>query len=203
MNTKITELSEKVAKLSLKLGESRTENHSLRTKINESDIQHDDLENYGRRMNVRIEGIVYDREETQDQLFDKVKACLADVDIPIAKADIVRFHRSGNPVRKDGRCTAQTIVKFARWEHRSKAHYANKKARLGGKSFRIHNDLTKRRFVLLSKAREQLAAKFPSTENPAFAYTDVNSNLKIRRGERVFELNTDHDLSDALRQLAD
>ena len=158
-------------------------------------------------MNVRIEGIEHQRDETQEQLFEKVKACLAEVDIPITKNDIVRFHRSGPPVRKEGKTTAQTMVKFARWDQRSRAHYANKAARLGGKSFRIHNDLTKRRFVLLTKACEQLAARFPTNRAdnaapPVFAYTDVNSNMKVRRGDRVFEMNTNEDLTEIIRQLS-
>ena len=199
------ELQARVEEVEGQLRETRADNKQLRRRLDDSEVAHDDLENYGRRMNIRIEGIEYDNDETPDQLYEKVKGCLQEVDINVKKTDIVRFHRSGPPQRKQGRpTTAQTIVKFVRWDKRSRAHYANKRARQGNMSFRIHNDLTKRRFDLLAKARERLNALYPDDPNPpAFAYTDVNSNLKVRRGREMFNLNTEQDLSDIMRQLAE
>ncbi len=195
----------RVEELEVQLQEARADNKQLRRRLDDSEVALDDLENYGRRMNIRIEGIEYDRDETQEDLYEKVKGCLQEVDIAVKKTDIVRFHRSGPPQRKDGKTTAQTIVKFVRWDKRSQAHFANKRARQGHKSFRIHNDLTRRRFALLSRARAQLAEKFPDDRNTdnTFAYTDVNSNLKIRRGREVFDLNTDQDLKNIIRQLSE
>ena len=60
---------------------------------------------------------------------------------------------------------AQTIVKFARWPHRRQAHYVNKKAREAGKSFRIHHDLTKRQYNLLSRARAEINHRFGQQSN--------------------------------------
>ena len=201
---KVLENEKKIAELSEKLGVSKAESSTLRQRIDDSNVQHDDLENYGRRMNIRIEGIEYEKEETEPQLFDKIKKCLQEVEINVEKRDIIRFHRSAAPVRRQGRLVAQTIVKLAGWEHRRKAHYANKQARQQNKSFRIHNDLTRRRFDLLSHARERLSTLYanaaPNVTVP-FAYADVNSNLKLRRGAEVWDFNTRGDLNNALHEL--
>ncbi len=104
----------------------------------------------------------------------------------------------------DEKLVAQTIVKLAGWEHRRKAHYANKRARQEGKSFRIHNDLTRRRFDLLSRARDRLATKYADAGRDdvvPFAYADVNSNLKLRRGRTVYDFNTPADLNNILDEL--
>ena len=173
-------------------------------RIDDANVQRDDLENYGRRLNIRIEGIEYEKEETEDQLYTKIKKCFHEVDIEIEKRDIVRFHRSAAPVRRGGKLVAQTIVKLSAWEHRRKAHYANKRARQEGKSFRIHNDLTRRRFDLLSRARDRLATKYADAGRDdvvPFAYADVNSNLKLRRGRTVYDFNTPADLNNILDEL--
>jgi len=202
--TKVVENEKRIVELSEKLGVSRAESTTLRQRIDETNVQHDDLENYGRRRNIRMEGIEYDKDETEPQLFEKIKTCLQDVDIRIEKRDVIRFHRSAAPVRRNGKLVAQTIVQFAGWEQRRKAHYANKQARQQNKSFRIHNDLTRRRFELLSHARDRLSTLFADAENNAtvpFAYADVNSNLKLRRGSQVWDFNTRDELNAALHEL--
>ena len=198
----------KVAQLSTDLQESKTEIRHLRNELNYMKIEHDDLENYGRRLNVRIEGIEFEREETQDDLYNKVKTALGEVDIAIKKTHIVRFHRSSKPVRnRNGKLVAQTIVKFARWEHRRQAHFANKRAREKRLSFWFHNDLSKRCYKLLTGAREMISNRPPADENGQnndsnlFAYADVNSNLKIRYGHEVRDINSEDDIQRSIREL--
>ena len=206
-----------VAHLTAKLDEAQDVIKTLREEIDTIKVDADDLQQYGRRLNVRIEGIEYVRGESEDELYEKVKENLSEVDVKIKKRDVIRFHRSAAPKRNnyDGRLCAQVIVKFARWEHRRAAHFANKKACEGRKSFRVHHDLTKRRYNLLSQAREALKAKYPpvnrpdddqgvvaSDDNrPPFAYADMNSNLVIRQGKETFRFNTKAELDCIIDQL--
>ena len=200
---KVEQQQQQIKVLRATLGDSRADNKQLRSQIVDTNIEHDNLESYGCRMNVRFEGLEHTAGETPDQLFSQIKSALQSVDIQLKKEDVVRFHRSGPPVRSDGKMVAQTIVKFARWEQRRQVHFANKRAREAGRPFRVHGDLTRRRHSLLTKAREKLAAQFPvegtQRRDPApFAYADVNSNLRIRRGDVVASFNTSTELDEAI-----
>ena len=183
----------------------------LKEQLEHTNIQHDDLEQYGRRMHVRIEGLEFKEEETPDQLFDQVKTALHSVGVPVAAADVVRFHRSSRAVTRDGKLVKQTIIKFARWDHRRQAQFANKKARETNKGFRIHGDLTRRRHGLLLKAREMIDNRFQPAAGSAardgaarapFAYADVNCNLRVRRGEECHTFNTISELEAIVDSLA-
>ena len=116
----------------------------------------DDLQQYGRRSSVRIEGIVFDQGETPAQLRQKVKDNVAELGITMEDVDIFRLHRSSRPKRcdrrKDGTMIAQTLVKLRSWDIREALHYANKTAREKKVKIRVHHDLTKRRYGLLSRA---------------------------------------------------
>ena len=72
---KIIELQNEVGLLKQQLGESRTENRSLRRQLNDQSIHIDDLEQYGRRMSVRIEGVPLVEGEKFDnsKLFVEIK----------------------------------------------------------------------------------------------------------------------------------
>ena len=197
---------EQISELRANLNASNQDNAVLKEKIVDVNIEHDNLESYGRRMNARIEGLEFREGETSDELFTKIESALRSVDVTLQKNDLVRWHRTSAPVRRDGKMVAQTIVKFSRWSQRREVHFANKRAREQGKAFRIHGDLTRRRHSLLLKAREMLAARYPgeggrAAQDAPFAYADVNSNLRIRRGETVRSFNTSTEMEQALSDL--
>lgn len=183
----------------------------LKEQLIHTRIQHDDLEQYGRRMHIRIEGLEFKEEETPEQHFEQIKTALQSVGVPVVASDVVRFHRSSRAVTREGKLVKQTIVKFARWEQRRQAQFANKKARETGKDFRIHGDLTRRRHGLLLKARELIDSRFPRTPAAAreggtrapFAYADVNSNLRVRRGEECHTFNTSSELEAIVNAFTD
>ena len=182
-------------------------------------VKHDDLENYGRRLNVRVEGIPYEKNETEDQLLGKIKSNFAKVDIVLDDRDVVRYHRSAKPrENKQGTLCAQTIIKLVGWKARRAAHYANKLAREKKLGVRFHNDLTKRRYLLLAHARGEIDRFYPEQkrreldarardvngerdDTKVFAYCDVNSNLVVRRGKDAWPFNTEEELGDILEDL--
>ena len=94
------------------------ENTTLRERIIQHDIALDDLEQYGRRMAIRIEGIAWKEEETNVELESTVVKELGKHGVVLEPRDIIRLHRSSKPKEKDGVVTKQTIVKLARWRTR-------------------------------------------------------------------------------------
>ena len=120
-------------------------------------IKHDDFEQYGRRTNIRIEGIEYNRGESSEELKVKIHESLASVDRKVTDDMLERWHRSGKSYVDDsGRTVAQTIVRFRHWGTRHQAQMAKKVARERKVNFYIRNDLTSRRHALYKKAVELL-----------------------------------------------
>ena len=222
-------LTNKLNTLSLELSAAKADNASLRRQLTESDqslksenaslrqqmsvirTQHDDLEQYGRRMSVRIEGIEVKENETNDDLRAMVTEEMSKLGVSLRDEDIVRLHRSSRPSMKDGVTTAQTIVKVASWRAREKLHGLNKKAKNLKRRVRVNNDLTRRRYQLLSRARDKIyhgmtsrfsveEMKTLSDDKNVFAYVNINSDLKVRVRGRVLAFNTDDELDHILQE---
>ncbi len=66
-----------------------------------------------------------------------------------------------------------------------------KKEDAGGDGSRVYHDLTKLRLALLNEARDSVAGL-----DGWFAYADINSNLKLRKGERFLKFNTSEELEE-------
>ena len=174
-------------------------------------VSHDDLEQYGRRMNVRVENVPYSDGETDGQLRDKLLAIFDKAGAHVSAGDIVRHHRSGRLREKDSRRNGevpeedggggpqpkygQCIVKVNTWRARESLHLARKKAREQGNP--IKQDLTKRRLDLVMKARNMMDG-WETFEPPVYAYANINSDLVMRRGKEVKKFNNDNELTDAL-----
>ena len=172
----------------------------------------DDLEQYGRRTSVRVEGLEFVEGETADGLFEKVRSNLEKVDIDLKETDVIRMHRSAKPVEKNGKVTAQTIIKMSNWKIRERMQGVNKACRAKKLSFRVNGDLTARRYKLLASARErifsmlsrkyskELIAKLPDEEN-VFAFANVNSKLRIRARKQIFKFNNEEQLDKIIREV--
>ena len=174
----------------------------------------DDLEQYSRRTSVRVEGLKYTPGETNEQLVQLVKNNLAKIDIQLLDSDIIRLHLSSKPFtrERDGVTVAQTLVKLSNWRMREKLHSANRLAREKNAGYRVHHDLTKRRFTLLKNAREkidrQLARLYSKEElktlpdgEKIFAFANVNCELRIRARGRILKFSTDDQLDQILREI--
>ena len=57
-------------------------------------VQHDDLEQYGRRYAIRVEGLEYTEKEDNKDLQKKLINEFKELEIVITDSDIVRLHRS-------------------------------------------------------------------------------------------------------------
>ena len=74
----------------------------------------DDLEQYGRRLCIRIDGVEVHEDETAKECTGKVLNLLQKSDAEISDKDIDRAHRIGSKrtVSVDGKEVQQIIVKF-------------------------------------------------------------------------------------------
>ena len=175
-----------------------SDNAALEAKL---DVRLDDLQQHGRKPNLRIEGIAYRANETNAELQQKVVTALNNMQADIDDLDINRLHRSSKP-RKDrdtGVLVAQTIVNFRSWGARQRAY----KAKFYSKEHRMQEhivvDLTKRRLDLLNKARTDLGKKHPYAH--AFADQECRLAIKIRTLDEKIFFNTEDELAAALARV--
>ena len=133
----------------------------------------DDLEQYGRRVCVRIDDVPVESEEIAESVFEKVGKFLGETcpDVPVSCID--RAHRTGSEYKsyRNNKKCCSIIVCFMSFRHRT-MFYRNRK-RL--KDVRIKLDLTKRRYKILKDAID--LAKEHLDLN--YVYADVNCRLKV------------------------
>ena len=163
---KIEKLDSTVALLQEHVKELKLSNGRLLSKVN-------DIEQYGRRLCLRIEDIPVVEEETAEVVLDKVRSLINEAQIEIPDSVIDRAHRIG-PVRKDSdnNKTPSIIVRFSTFRHRTRLYRARKTL----KSARVRLDLTKIRYKLLGDAR-MMVEKNPKVN---FVYADINFRLRLR-----------------------
>ena len=172
-------------------------------------IENDNLQQYGRRASVRVEGIQFVEGESPQDLRKKVKDCLSKLDIVLKDSDIYRMHRSSKPKHDEFNpkrgLVAQTLIKLNSWEVREKLHKANGIARQRKAPIRVNHDLTKKRYNLLAKAKslfsKKMATLFTKEElediadsQNCFAYANLNSDLRVRVRGNVISFETEDEL---------
>ena len=157
-------------------------NKSFRSLVKKLETEIDNLEQYGRRYCARVYGIEAKDNETEEELFTSLKKELKKVDYNLQRGDLVNFHRLGKAKKNDkGPDTQQVILRFQKWAPQKALYGINKKARKPGckTSMRVYNDLTKRRLEILNATRKRINNTFGENDE-IFAYSDINSNIKIR-----------------------
>ena len=206
---RMKDLNQTIAVQNQTIADLKQENQTMRERLIANDIRVDDLEQYGRRMNIRIEGLPWAEGETVDDLQRTIIDEVGKQGVVLKPCDIVRLHRSSRAKEQDGVVTKQAIVKLATWKARERflgfnksARQYEKRTRLKKFTCRVNNDLTKRRLQLLTEARnqikshlsqrftkEQLEGGLADSEN-VFAYSNINSELRMRIRGKVVSFNT-------------
>ena len=162
----------------------------------------DDAEQYGRRMNIRLENIPYQQDETNGSLLTKIESALDECGVDVSDGMLVRWHRSGKPykIQQDGTETlvAQTILKFTHWNARKQAHGSKKKIKDDDLPYVVRQDLTKRRYSLMKDANSRLKQ---FNRKDLFAFADINCNLVIRNGKKLTYFNTIEQFEDIVALL--
>jgi septal ring factor EnvC (AmiA/AmiB activator) len=186
-------LISQINNLEQKLAERDTQIYTLEKKVVDLETDVDSLEQYGRRMNFRVENVPYDEGETNDSLKQKVINIMQEAGADISAKDIVRHHRSNklqtaaNNVSTDRQQRgagkySQVIVKVNNWRARESAHLSRNTAR--GKGHPIKQDLTARRRELIAKANDTIIS-WGDLPTPVFCYANINCEPTIRRGREV------------------
>ena len=151
----------------------------------------DDLEQYGRRPSLRLDGIPSNKDETPDSLEKAVSNCFTLMGVEYCLHDIDRMHRVGkasfNKFTK--RMEQQVIIKFKSWDSRC-AVYNSRPRRFmmsdddrNKVTFSVKLDLTSKRNNLL---KESIAAIKGNT-NFSYVFADINCHLVCKTANGEFK----------------
>ena len=196
-DTRIIEIKAKVASLEHTLAGVREDVKSNRS-------ENDALEQYGRRMNFRIEGVKFHEGETPESLQQQVVSLLQEAGASIDHGDIVRSHRTSKPrFREDGRNSpshrgvrsGQVIVRVNKWKVREDIH--NKRSAMREAGHPVKQDLTKRRRDLVTEAVNAVS-KWGKLPIPIYGYANINCVPTMRRGHEAMKFTSAEELQDAL-----
>ena len=146
------------------------------------EIKTDDVEQYGRRLCLRVNGIPVENGERVKDLENRLHQEFSNMGLNIPKEAIDRVHRIGKKfeiedVDEDGHITGvsvqqQVIMRFTNWRDRSHIYRERKRS----KSLKFKVDLMKRRVNLLDKARRETQ----HVEGIKFVFADINCRLNVR-----------------------
>ena len=162
--------TEVIKKLEAALHERDKRIHDLESKLSE---KQDDLEQYGRRMCLRVFGIPEERNEDTDRIAIDVEKRI-NVDLSIQ--DIDRSHRIGKIN------AGPVIIKFI--SYRKLSEVFRSKKLLKGSGITVREDLTKRRHGLLKMAITKFGLQNVWT---------VDGNIIVKDGDnkRIITRETD------------
>ena len=147
--------------------------HELQKRAIKLEHDHDDLEQYGRCLCVRLEDIPAKKDETADKVFSKTENILKEACPNLSGDYIDRAHRIGRGYKchKTNKTCRSVIVRFTSFKHRTSIY----RDRNILKDVRVKLDLTKKRYNILKSARSIADGK--QDVNSVFA--DVNCRLKV------------------------
>ena len=137
------------------------------------------LEQYSRRQSLRIDGIEYSSNESNDDVIKIVKDCFEEAEVTIPDVALDRAHRVGPKYKTwDGKVCQSVIVKFSNFRKRTEFYKKRKKLKKGKK---VKIDLTKKNYHILKEAREMINNTKPDNvvEDYLYAFADINYRLKI------------------------
>ena len=142
--------------------------------MNELKDKHDGLEQYGRRLCVRIDSVPSIENETSNDVFENVKGLIEESKSEIPEVAIDRAHRIDKEYTdstSEKKCKS-IIARFTNFRHRNMFYYGRKNLK---HKVKVKLDLTKKPYSIFSDALK-LSKNF---ENVNFVLVDINCCLKI------------------------
>ena len=142
---------------------------ALQERVTNLEHAHDGLEQYGRRLSVRVENIPIATDETADNVLEKVENILKEACPNLSD----RAHRIGSNYKcfKTNNTCRSVIVRFNSFKHRT-LFYRNRNKLKG---VRIKLDLTKKRYNVLRSARSSAN----ENQDINYVFADINCRLKV------------------------
>ena len=209
MNNLINGLEDKLVK---KINEQIKEIENLRNRyshlegrvailehpVKVQEMQCDDIEQYGKRLCLRVDDMPIIQDETSYTVEEKLRKEFNSMGVNILHHAIDRARRIGKKFEvhnedEDGNVTGvtvkkQVIVKFTSWRYRTEVY----QKRRSSKKFRFKIDLTKRRLNLLKHARQLIKG----IDEIDYVFSDANCRLNVKFGDgRVRVHNSDTELA--------
>ena len=134
----------------------------------------EELEQYGRTLRLRIDGVPTVDNETSDEVLDKVKSLIKEISCDIPDVVIDSAHRIGkgyNDKKTNVHCKS-IIVRFTTFRHRTMFYRSTANLK---NNVKLKLDLTKYRYKIFTKAIETVK----SYDNVNYDIVDVNFRLKV------------------------
>ena len=125
--------------------------------------------------------------EDEEGIMNVREDCYSSVNLQFDANDIDRAHHIGLPYtdKNSGKKVKSIIVKFRLWKSRQgrPRYYADSSKKPG---FTVSVDLTKRRYLLLTKAKRLIKGN----SNIKYVYSDINCSLALRSKDDSFKYFT-------------
>ena len=117
--------------------------------------ENEDLEQYGRRLCVRVEGAPITDDETSEKILKKVQSLINEAEWHIPDVAIDRAHRIGNGYkdRKSNTFCKSIIVRFSTFWHRTMFYRNRNKLKNNAK---VKLDLTRKKYMTLKRVLESV-----------------------------------------------
>ena len=197
---KIVEQGREIDKLKLSNSQLEGRVAILEHLVKVQEAKYDDIEQYGRRLCLRVNDVPLTKDETSKEVEDKLKGEFISMGLNLPENAIDRTHRIGRKYQvqvqqesDDGNETGvitkqQVIIRFTSWRFRTEVYRKMKNS----KKFKFKIDLTKRRFMLLKNAKQATQ----DTEGMDYIFCDVNCQLNIKFvGSRVRAFNSENEVA--------
>ena len=158
----------------VRLLEKKAEFNHYLAKLNER--KNDDNEQFSKKINLRIEGLPVEDNESPTTLMSKIQENISELELDIPQNHYDKCHRDGPRKFYGGKTHQSILLKMCYWKDRD-AIYVNRK-RL---NFKVYPHLTARRSDILDFAVSHAKSCDASfTRNIDFVFVDRNCKLKVR-----------------------
>ena len=156
--------------------------------------ENEELEQYGRRLCIRIEGVPTIDNERSEEVLKKVQSLInkAECDIPDVATD--RANRTGNGYkdRKTNTSCKSIIIRFTTFRHQAMFYRNRNKLKNNAK---VKLDLTRKRYIPFTRALESVK----KVSIVDCVMVDINCRMKVvfKSGRSKF-FNDDDSLNEAI-----
>ena len=157
----------------------------LEERINDLENGLEEIEQYQRRLCIRIDGVPTTANETADEVFKNTEKLIQEACPDILSSQIDRAHRIGPEYQcfKTKRKCRSIIVRFATFKARTTVYRKRREM----KDVKIKLDLTKKRYALFTKCVKD--ANDVNNNVVDYVYSDINCRLKVvlrNKSEKFF-----------------
>ena len=139
--------------------------------VNELKASQDELEQYGRRLCIRIDGVPVAENETSNNVLQNVRSIIEESSSEIPDVAIDRAHRICKAYTdKTSGVKCKSII--ARFRHRTMFHHSRKNLK---RNVKVKLDLTTKHYLIFTEAMQVVK----KNEAVKFVMADINCRLKV------------------------